>query len=499
MVIDFSYADAFRQLMPQGILVLAALVVLGVDGVGMRGRSQGERWLAAVLISVVGVGAAWLWLGHQSGVMEVLGGVIRMDPLARAVQGWLLLLTGLALLASAGGGFSHHAGEYVALVLFGTVGMLVMVATEDLITLFVGFELTSLTLYSLVAYHRRSGRSVEAGLKYFLFGSVAAAVLLFGLSYFYGLSGTTLLRPMAGTLRVQGSEPLLWLGLVLVMAGFGFKVAVVPFHLWAPDVYEGAPAPAAALVASGSKLAGFVVMAKALWLALAGQEGDASWGRMVAGWQPLLAVLAVCSIVLGNLVALAQRDLRRLLAYSAIAHAGYAILAVLGDSGLGMSALVYYMATYGLTLVGAFAVVAVLENAGEGTSLSELAGLGRRAPFLSACLVVFLLSLAGIPPLAGFFGKFFVFAAALTRESSGTGVLWLVVVAIAMSAVSLYYYLKVLKQVYVAGTAREQVPRVPFGAGQIAAGMAAALVILLGCFPEWVVGELRRAWALAGL
>jgi NADH-quinone oxidoreductase subunit N len=286
-------------------------------------------------------------------------------------------------------------------------------------------------------------------------------------------------------------------------------VAAVPFHLWAPDAYQGAPTPAAALIASGSKVAGFVLLAKVLVLAFPEQAGDASLGRFRAGWLPVLAGLALASMVLGNLAALAQRSLKRLLAYSAMAHAGYMLLGVLamaeaGNRTSALAALGFYAATYGLTAVGAFAVAGIVERTRGGDGIAGLAGLARRMPWLAACLAILMFSLAGMPPFAGFIGKFYLFAAALGVGGASWMLLWLVAAGLALSPVGLYYYLRVLKQAYVTRPAHEaeapEMPEMkPALTELVVAGVASAGVLLLGLFPEWLLGSLREALRSAGL
>jgi NADH-quinone oxidoreductase subunit N len=332
-----------------------------------------------------------------------------------------------------------------------------------------------------------------------LFGGMAAAFMLFGLSLLYGLSGSTNLHAIALALAGKGLDPLLVVAIVMTVIGFGFKVAAVPFHLWAPDAYEGAPTPSAAFIASGSKVASFFIFAQVMMIGFKGQavEGDAAWRSFVAGWMPVIAVVAALSMVLGNLAALAQTNVKRLIAYSAIAHAGYALLGILANDERGLAALVYYVITYGLTTVGAFGVVSVVEQLRGDAKLSDFAELSKRAPVVALCMMVFMLSLAGIPPLAGFFGKFYVFAAAVGAGQS-MGLLWLVILAVAMSAVSLYYYLQVLKQIYVMenkdGTNGAKVPVL----NQVVLGVIALLVVGLGCFPNLLVGALQRCLEAMG-
>ncbi len=359
-------------------------------------------------------------------------------------------------------------------------------------------ELTSLSLYILTAFNKRNPKSAEAALKYFLFGGMSAAFTLFGLSLLYGLSGATNLGQIAAAFKGPKLDPLLVVAIVMTVTGFGFKVAAAPFHLWAPDAYQGAPAPSAALIASGSKVAGFFILAQVMMLGFKGVEGSGAWHDYVPGWVPVLAVMAAASMILGNLAALVQGSVRRLLAYSAVAHAGYMLLGVLPHGEQSLAALVYYVTTYGLATLGAFGVVSIVEGRAGGDRLSDFVGLSRRAPVLSFCMLIFMLSLAGIPPLAGFFGKFYVFASALSANAANLGLLWLVVIALAMSAVSLYYYLKVLKQIYIAD------PEAGAGAlptpilSQTAVVLLALAVVVLGCAPDLLLGPLAAAVHSAG-
>jgi NADH-quinone oxidoreductase subunit N len=428
---------------------------------------------------------------HEHG--SVANAVLVVDPLTQLVKQALLVLTVFTAVVSLDSEFTDHIGEYFALVLLATVGMMFLVGSENILMIFISLELTSLSLYILTAFNKRSIQSAEAALKYFLFGGMAAAFTLFGLSLIYGLSGSTELRPIAMALKGKGLDPLLVAAIIMTVIGFGFKIAAVPFHLWAPDAYQGAPTPSAALIASGSKVASFFILAKVMILGFAGAGGSGGWRALASGWVPVLAVIAAFSMLLGNLAALAQSNVKRLLAYSAIAHGGYALLGVLSNNPQGVSSLVYYVVTYGLTTIGAFAVVAAVENGGGEGKLSDLAGLCRRSPLLSFCMMIFMLSLAGIPPLAGFFGKFYVFTAAVGSEPRNLGLLWLVSFAVAMSAVSLYYYLQVLKQIYVAeapANAAALPATVPFQVGVV---LLALGVVVLGCAPDLLVGRLATA------
>src|SRR6185437_16198550 len=296
-------------------------------------------------------------------------------------------------------------------------------------------------------------------------------------SLLYGLSGSIVLPEIAASITSHPITPLLAVAIVTIVTGFGFKVAAAPFHLWAPDAYQGGPTPSAGLVASSSKIASFFVFAIVMALGLSAEAGAL---HPSAAWAPLLVIVAVLSLVIGNLAALAQTSFRRLLAYSAVGHAGYMLLGILASDANGLRALVYYVITYALATLGAFAVLVALEKEGVD-QIRDLAGLARRAPFLSFCLLVFLLSLAGIPPLSGFFGKFYVFSAAYFSRPD---LLWLVCLAIAMSVVSLYYYLRVLKQVYVRDSAAgDESVATPLLA-RVVVGLIALLVVAFGCFPD---------------
>ena len=318
--------------------------------------------------------------------------------------------------------FTAHVGEYFALILLAAVGMMFLVSSEDILMIFVSLELTSLSLYILTAFNKRRRQVGGGGAEIFPVrrhvGGVHAvwpepALRVVRLDQPAGDRG--------GDSRARDSTRCWSWRIVMTVIGFGFKVAAVPFHLWAPDAYQGAPTPSAAFIASGSKVASFFIFAKVMMLGFPGAEGSGAWHGYVPGWVPVLAVLAALSMVLGNLAAIVQSSVRRLLAYSAIAHAGYMLLGVLAHGRQGLASLIYYVITYGLTTLGAFGVVAVVESRTGGDRLSDFAGLSRRAPVLSFCMMIFMLSLAGIPPLAGFFGKFYVFAAALQRDAAGDG------------------------------------------------------------------------------
>jgi|HubBroStandDraft_1064217.scaffolds.fasta_scaffold30710_1 NADH-quinone oxidoreductase subunit N len=503
-----NYADLFRAMLPETVLEVAALLVLVVDLGFLRKSAFKYRIIVASFLGVAGcVVAIWgVYAAGNAGFSVDDQQLLSAGGITSAAQIGILVLTAITLLLLVEEQFTKHVGEYVAVVLMAAAGGLIIASAQDLLVIFIGLELLSLGLYVLTAFAKKSGKSAEAAMKYYLFGGMSAAFLLFGFSYLYGLSGSTNLpHVVLGTYlaSAQGATPLLALALVMIAAGLGFKVAAVPFHLWAPDTYEGAPAPAAAFIASVSKVASFALLITVSSVALHFIEAlhptggymtlsvirpGAPQPRVTIGiisiWPFLLMMLSVASMIVGNLAALAQTSVRRLLAYSAVAHAGYILLglAFFGWTNVTAQAILYYILSYGLTTIGAFGVVSVVERATGSDRLDSFLGLHKRNPLLAAVLLVLFLSLAGIPPLVGFWAKFNLFAAVL-NIGAGPVPFALVALAIAMSAVSLYYYLQVLKRAYVMPAADES----PIKAGPLTTIVLvaiAAAVVLMGCFPS---------------
>ena len=508
-----NFAGLFRVTLPETALEVAALVVLVADLGFLRKATLATRVTVAAALGVLGCVAALVLLPCAGSGGFSYGGelLLASGGIAAVAQAGILVLTILTLLLFVGASFTRHAAEYVAVVLMAAAGGLIVAAAQDLLVIFAGLELLSLGLYILTAFNKHCEKSSEAAMKYYLFGGMSAAFLLFGFSYLYGLSGTTNLYRMQYNIAESGPVPLLYVAWVLIVAGLGFKIAAVPFHLWAPDAYEGAPAPAAAFIASVSKIASFALLLTFSWNLLA-PGGPISGQRWVVEhylraeyltWQPLasiLLVVAAVSMVVGNLAALAQTSVRRLLAYSAIAHAGYILLGIgvhASYSGEGSpfqfflatvpsafgssNAVLYYVLTYGLTTIGAFGVVQVVESATGSDKLDAFLGLHKRNPVLAAVLLVLFLSLAGIPPLVGFWAKFNLFAAVLAA-GAGPVPFALVVLAIGLSAVSLYYYLQVLKRAYVLPAVSEEPIHAHPVTILVLAAIAAAVVVA-GCFP----------------
>ena len=437
-----SYLELLKLAAPEAIVAATALVVLAVGLASTRASALCSA--AAALGIALAVGAVLMLPQHAM----LFHGMLMITPLTTLFKIICLTLAFFTVIIARGDRASLNHGEYLAMILLATIGLMLLVGSEELLMIFIGLELTGLSLYVMTAFDKTDIRSAEAGLKYFLFGSTASAFTLFGLSLIYGMAGTTGLAAIAQKLSAQPISPLLFAGIIMTLVGFAFKIAAAPFHLWAPDAYQGAPVSSAAFIASGSKVASFVVIGKIVLVGFGPDKGSAAWHAMIAGWSPVLAVLAALSIVIGNLVALAQSNVRRLLAYSAVAHAGYTLLGLVAGGRDGFGATLFYTTVYAFTLIGAFGVVALVRRQTGGDDLTNFAGLRARSPLLAGCMSVFMLSLAGLPPLAGFFGKFYLFTAAL-RAGENHGLLWLVVLALFGSLISLYYYLTVLKVIFV--------------------------------------------------
>jgi NADH-quinone oxidoreductase subunit N len=493
------YSHLLQLAMPEVVVVATALIVLALDLLLLRNSATKVRFTVAAGLASVGCAVAIFRLLSASEQVNIFNGMFLANPLTHFVQIALLILTIFTLLLSVDSTFTEHVGEFVLLILLATTGMMFLVASQDLLVIFISLELLSLSLYVLTAFDKRSARSSEAALKYFLFGGMSAAFLLFGFSLLYGFSNSTNLTQIAAVIHGSPLNPLLIVAMVMTVIGFGFKVAAVPFHFWAPDVYESAPIPATAFIASGSKVASFFIFFQLMTIGFAGAEGSAAWLHFANGWVPVIATVAALSMLLGNLVAIVQSSVRRLLAYSAIAHAGYMLLAIVAHTQQSLAALLYYVVTYGLATIGIFGVVGVIEKHTGSDKLTDFNGLSRRAPVLALCLFVFILSLAGIPPLAGFFGKFYLFLAALDATPGSVGLLWLVVLAIAMSAVSLYYYLQILKRVYVASPPGNAEEIQASFLTQMIVVVLAGLVVLFGCAPHLLLRWIGEAIRAAGL
>jgi NADH-quinone oxidoreductase subunit N len=396
---------------------------------------QGKRivWGCYLVGSVV---LLFLALASRGGA-DLLGGSYVADGLSWIAKIIIVIgagLTGAVSMSSLSIREKYH-GAYAALLLAASLGMMVLVSSKELISLYVGLETSSVSLYGLAAISKRDDLSLEAGIKYLIIGALSSGLLLYGLSLAYLSTGTTSLDAMRAAVSASGPTPLLLGAVAFVLIGVGFKLSMVPLHVWTPDVYQGAPTPVSAFISVASKTAGFVFALRLLSFAFA---------DLRAVWEPLLMAVAVLTMTVGNLAAIPQTSVKRLLAYSSISQAGYILVGFLGSPAYGASAVMFYLLVYTVTNVAAFTVAIAFSSATGSDRLDDYAGLARREPLLALAFVFALLSLAGIPPLGGFVGKFYLFAAAMQK-----GYLWLVIVAALNSILSLYYYLLVLRRMYI--------------------------------------------------
>jgi NADH-quinone oxidoreductase subunit N len=433
-------------ILPEIGLLIMLLVCLFIDQFIVASQRRIVGMIAGVGVIIVMLVNLFVGLGAVNDPAfqsPVLGGMLRYDMLALMFRTMVLLAGALTCLIALDVPKVGRHGEFHAIVLVATMGMTLMCAAADLIMVFLALETTSISLYVLAGFLRDTQRSTEAGLKYFLFGSFTAGVFLYGLSLLYGFTGTTniygIAEPMSSLLGTSTGTFSLALTLLLLLAGLGFKISAVPFHFWTPDVYEGAPTPVTAFISTASKAASFALLLRVF---------SVIWPPEAAGyWTALAAALATVTMTLGNLLALVQQNIKRLMAYSSIAQAGYTLVglvAVTNAQENGAASIAFYMFMYVLTNIMAFTVIIAVTNAIQSDEIKDLAGLSRRSPYLAIAMVVALLSLGGVPPAAGFFGKLFVFAAAIEA-----GYVWLAIVGVLNSIVALYYYLTVIKVIWV--------------------------------------------------
>ena len=471
-----------RPAIPALIVALTGLVVLLAQAFTPKGKASPSLGLS--LLGLMGALAAVWLMGEGRGVGTDLGGSLVADRFALAFEALILAVcVGTVLLSSSylrATGLDR--GEHFALLLFSTVGMMGLVSTTELVSMFVALEIMSVALYGLAGIRRDRTESQESALKYFVTGAFSSAFFLYGVALLYGVSGSTRLdRITQAVARLgDGSHGLALLGVGFLLVGFGFKVASVPFHMWAPDVYEGAPTTVTAFMAAGVKVAAFGALLRVFGHALSPLRAD---------WQPVVAVLAVVSMVVGNFGALAQTSVKRMLAYSSVAHAGYLLTALVAPWSVAVPAILFYLVGYSAVSLGGFGALASLAKDGrEPLAHSDLYGLAHRCPALAAALTVFLISLTGIPVSAGFMGKFFLFGAAV-----GAGYVSLALVGVVMSVVSAYYYLRVVVSMYMKDPLTDD-PWARVAPSATAALTAAVIAVLgFGAFPGPLVDWARRA------
>lgn len=471
----------FAAVMPSLVLCCFGMAILLITVFSPKGKTTHVAWLSLAALIVTGLVSLSAWNNPQSGFY----GAVELDNFATFFNLIFIVAAGLTILMSDDylKREDFPIGEYYPLILFITAGAMWMASGTDLMTIFLGLEVLSVSLYVLAGLFRTQLRSNEAGLKYFLLGSFSTGFLLYGMALVYGSTGTTNINGIAQALQSNGGlldNPLMIAGMILMSTGFLFKIAAAPFHMWTPDVYHGAPTPVTAFMSAGPKAAAFAAFLRVYGVGLADMSDQ---------WTTLLWVLAVLTMVVGNVIAISQTNLKRMLAYSSVAHAGYALVGMVAFNEVGVSGILFYMLVYTFMNLGAFAVLVLAGKKGEDNlTLDGFAGFGYRQPFLGVAMAIFLFSLMGLPPTAGFAGKFYIFAGAIKE-----GYIWLAVLGILTSAISLYYYLRVLVVMYFRDPVEDFAwVKLPAGA-MISIVLAIVGVLLLGIIPGPVMDLARMA------
>jgi NADH-quinone oxidoreductase subunit N len=514
----------FGLLLPELILSVVGILVMLLDAFTRR---LSQRWVTGA-VSLAGLGAAavatlWLWSGAVgSADNSAFNGMVVLDPMRLSFTLVFIVVSALTILVSMiwVEWEGLPAGEFHTLLLFATVGMMLMAAGNDLVMIFLGLEILSIATYVMAGFRKNDLRSNESSLKYFILGSFSSAFLLFGIALIYGatakeipagpqvagsvvqhaiMAGTTNISEIAERLNDSLYPPLLFAGAAMLLIGFGFKIALAPFHVWTPDVYEGAPTPVTAFMAAGPKAAGFAAFMRVFLVAfplVAASSQTRTGAQLHTAWLGALWLMAILTMTVGNVVALVQSNVKRMLAYSSIAHAGYALVGFVAagaaDSAKqsdAVAAVVFYLLVYAVMNLGAFAVVTLIARSGDRrTDVEDYRGIGFQSPALSLTLSLFLLSLLGVPLTAGFMGKVVVFSEAL-----GQGYRWLVVIGVLNTAISVYYYLRlVVVMFFRERTTDWRAPRVPASVALVLV-LTVGGVLYLGLFPGYVINAFRAA------
>jgi NADH-quinone oxidoreductase subunit N len=493
----FNVTD-LHLIAPELILTVCACVALVMEVILPYRKSKLTAYFALIGIALAATSLGIQWYGRDASPVDGFYGMVRIDGFAFLFRSIFLIAAALAVAISTRyldiEGEQH--GEYYALVLFATVGMMFLACGYDLISLYIGLELMALTFYVLVAFTKREKRSNEAAMKYFLLGAFSSGILLYGMSLLYGVAGSTNLGEIASavsTAIAPGSDsstselrPLLLLGMISLAAGLFFKIAAVPFHMWAPDAYEGAPTSVTAFLSTGSKAASFALYARIFLEALPALRSD---------WAPLLGLVAAITIMVGNWAAVTQENSKRLLAYSSISNAGYLLLGLVAANSYGYIGLVIYLLVYTLMNMGAFAVIISLRRRGIiGDHVDDLTGLAHKAPGMAAMMAVFMLSLGGLPVTGGFIGKYFLFGGLIQRGAAEgrNWYYWLALWAIINTVVSFYYYARFIKVMYLGDRIADDKPLTLSPALQAALIVALVGVIFVGVYPQPIINLTQK-------
>jgi NADH-quinone oxidoreductase subunit N len=464
-----------RPMIPEMVMLGLTLIVLVID---LFSRRKGIVALLSILTAAI---AAFTLVGGMNG--EIFSGMYVADGYSMFFKVLFLISLILSVLIS----IRYieiekvNLGEYYSLMLFSTLGMMIMASAGDIIVLYLGLELMALSVYVLAGFLRGNTRSNEAALKYFLLGAFASAILLYGSSMIYGLTGTTNLKAIAHYLATRGigDSPAVMLSVILFVVAFCFKIAAAPFHMWAPDVYEGAPTSVTAFMSVGPKAAGFAALGRVFFIA---------FGSLQVNWVSVLIPIAILTMAVGNIIALSQTNIKRMLAYSSIAHAGYALIGVIAGGSEGIASMMNYLFIYLFMNIGAFSIVIMLRTREfKGEDIRDYEGLAKTHPLASALMLIFMFSLTGIPPTAGFIGKFYLFMAAVNA-----GYTWLALVAVVFSAISAYFYLRIVMYMYMKEP-REEVTLTTSPATGIALAVTLLAVLIIGILPSGVIDFARTA------
>lgn len=460
------------------VITNAPLIALTVTGLLLIviESSKNSRERISYSVGLVGLGVSGiLAFFHLAPEQPTFNGMLRAGGYGSYFDIIFVLAAILTFLLSRSyfERMGSHKGEYYILIVFATVGMMLMASANDLIVVFLGIELMSICLYILVGFFRKKDRSNESAIKYFLLGAFATGFLLYGIALIYGTAGSTNFDVIAKAIPTLAGNTLFLIGTALMIIAFSFKVAAVPFHMWAPDVYEGAPTTVTAFMSTGAKAAAFAVFVS-VFVRTIGSHG----GKI----NEVIAIIAAASMILGNITAIVQTNIKRMLAYSSIAHAGYMLSGVAAANSEGQSGVLFYLVAYLFMNIGAFGVITIMEQEDDGNlNLEDYTGLSTQRPLLAMLMAVFMFSLAGVPPFGGFFGKYYVFLAAVKADMT-----WLAIVGVLTSLVSAYYYLRIVVLMYFR-EGKGDVAVKPSLAAMIAVGVAAVLILQLGIYPSTVV------------
>lgn len=474
--------EELRRFLPEIILTIFGTLIMVLEAVTSEGQKRALAYvgLTGLAAALFGTAAAYADPGLAFHDLLIVDGFATFFRALAIIVAALSILSSISYLDRE----RHQSGEYYALVLFSVVGQCLMVSANDLIMIFIGLEISSIATYILAGYLRDDKRNNESAVKYFLLGSFATAFLLYGIAWIYGLSGSTNLteiRQFLANRDLEKSMTLIGASAALMFVGFAFKVSAAPFQVWAPDVYQGAPAPVSAFMSAGPKAAAFAIFLRVFTTA---------FGQISNRWEPMVWASALLTMTIGNFAALTQNNVKRVLAYSSIAHAGYVLIALTAHSEVGVQAAMFYLASYAFMNIGAFAAVSYVSKAGERfLRIEDFAGLAQRQPAIAGLLAIFLLSLIGVPLTGGFFAKFYIFKAALDSN-----LIWLTVLGLLNSAVAAYYYLRILMVMYMQEPGESMQTLGPASVGvRVTLWVSALATVLLGVYPGVVLNFAGRA------